>query len=416
MADPVVRAGHADAAVRLVPALQFQSPVEGRGHVGHRHPVLGALRPGQARDDGTEVEFQRVRIDGLAGAPPQPLRLCVRFDERHGLSRPVGQPQIVDGFPVHGKEPAGRSVFRRHVGDGRAVGQWQLIETVAEELHEFPDHAPGPQHFHHAQHQVRRRDAFGKPPGQPEPDYLGNQHGDRLAQHRGFGFDTADAPAEYAGAVDHGGVAVGADQGVGVGRRAAVRLIRPHHAGQVFQVDLVADPRAGRHDAEVVECGLAPAQEPVALFVALHLEFDVVCERLAAAEPVDHHRMVDDEIHRRQRVDDFRLEPRRQHGATHGGQVGHRRHAGEVLHQHPGRAIGDLCTRTRIVCPVGQAFDIGTGYRLPVLEPEQVLQQDLQRHGQARYGTGASRFRLGQAEIVVGDPLDGKCAPALEAV
>jgi hypothetical protein len=58
--------------------------------------------------------------------------------------------------------------------------------------------------------------------GQLEAHDLGDQHGDRLAQHRGLGLDPADAPAEHGRAVDHGGVAVGADQRVGIGHHLAV--------------------------------------------------------------------------------------------------------------------------------------------------------------------------------------------------
>ncbi len=49
-----------------------------------------------------------------------------------------------------------------------------------------------------------------------EADDLRDQHGDRLAQHGGFGLDAAHAPAQHAQAVDHGGVRVGADHGVRV--------------------------------------------------------------------------------------------------------------------------------------------------------------------------------------------------------
>ena len=52
-----------------------------------------------------------------------------------------------------------------------------------------------------------------------------------------------------------------------------------HDAGQVLDVDLVHDAGAGRDDLEVVERGLAPAQELVALAVALVLELDVALER-----------------------------------------------------------------------------------------------------------------------------------------
>jgi hypothetical protein len=43
-------------------------------------------------------------------------------------------------------------------------------------------------------------------------------------------------------------------------------------AGEVFEIDLVADAHAGRHGGEVAEGGLAPLEEGVALAVALELE------------------------------------------------------------------------------------------------------------------------------------------------
>src|SRR3546814_11449014 len=79
----------------------------------------------------------------------------------------------------------------------------------------------------------------------------------------GLGLDAADAPAEHREAVHHGGVAVGADQGVRIGQRLAVLVLGPDHLREVFQVHLVADAGARRHHAEVVECRLAPAQERV---------------------------------------------------------------------------------------------------------------------------------------------------------
>ena len=94
----------------------------------------------------------------------------------------------------------------------------------------------------------------------------------RLAEHRGLGLDAADAPAQHGEAVDHGGVAVGADQRVGIGDRLLAVLRGPDDLRQVLEVDLVADAGARRHDAEIVERHLAPAQELVALEVALVLE------------------------------------------------------------------------------------------------------------------------------------------------
>ena len=67
------------------------------------------------------------------------------------------------------------------------------------------------------QHQGGGGHAFAQGPGQLEADHFGDQHRDRLAEHGGFGFDPADAPAQHAQAVDHCGVAVGADAGVRIG-------------------------------------------------------------------------------------------------------------------------------------------------------------------------------------------------------
>ena len=71
-------------------------------------------------------------------------------------------------------------------------------------------------------------------------------------------------------------------QRVRVGRQLAVDLAGEDDAGEVLDVDLVHDAGAGRHDLEVVERALAPAQELVALVVALVLELDVALERVRA--------------------------------------------------------------------------------------------------------------------------------------
>jgi hypothetical protein len=52
--------------------------------------------------------------------------------------------------------------------------------------------------------------------GEVDADDFGHEESDRLAEHAGFGLDAAHAPADDAEAVDHGGVGVGADEGVGV--------------------------------------------------------------------------------------------------------------------------------------------------------------------------------------------------------
>ena len=52
-------------------------------------------------------------------------------------------------------------------------------------------------------------------------------------------------------------------------------VVAADDARQVLDVDLVDDAGFGRHDAEIAERRLAPAQEHVALAVALVLELGV---------------------------------------------------------------------------------------------------------------------------------------------
>ena len=117
------------------------------------------------------------------------------------------------------------------------------------------------------QHQVGRGRAFGQAVDQPEADDLGNQHRDRLAEHRGLRLDAADAPAHHAKPVHHRRVRVGADERVGIGQRAAVSGFREDHAREVLEIDLMDDAGVGRNDAEILEGLLPPAQEHVALAV-----------------------------------------------------------------------------------------------------------------------------------------------------
>jgi hypothetical protein len=80
---------------------------------------------------------------------------------------------------------------------------------------------------------------------------------------------------------------------------------------EVFEVHLVADAGAGRHHAEIVERLLAPFEEHVALHVALVFAVHVHLEGARVAELVDHHRVVDHEVHGVQRVDLLRIAAQR---------------------------------------------------------------------------------------------------------
>ena len=82
-------------------------------------------------------------------------------------------------------------------------------------------------------------------------------------------------------------------------------------------------PDGRRHDAEIVERLLAPAQEFVALAVALELHFHVELPASRAAEVIDLHRVVDHQVDRNQRIDLLRVAAQPLHRGAHGRQVDH---------------------------------------------------------------------------------------------
>ena len=295
-----------------------------------------------------------------------------------------GRLEIRQRLLVDREEAAGRAIFRRHIGDGGAVLERQIAEPDAEKFHELADHAGAAQHLGDGQHQIGGGDAVLELAGQAEAHHFGDQHGDRLAEHGGLGLDAADAPAEHRQAVDHGGVAVGADQRIGIGHRvAAIGRLGPHRLRQIFEIDLVADAGARRHHAEIVERARAPAQKRVALAVALIFAVDIDLEGLVRAERIDHHRMVDHEIDRRQRIDLVRVAAEMGHGVAHGGEIDHRRHAGEILHQHPRRAERDLAVALLVVEPQRHRPNVVGGDGAAILVAKQIFQQHLERERQA---------------------------------
>jgi len=255
----------------------------------------------------------------------------------------------------------------------------------------------------------------GRAAGELEADHLGDDHRDRLTQHRRLGLDAAHAPAEHAEAVDHRGVAVGADEGVGKGHLSVALGSVPDHLPEILEVDLVADPGAGRHHPEIVERLRAPAQECVALGVALVLALDVDRERARVAERVDLHRVVDDQVDRRERVDLVGIAAEFEHRLAHRGEIDHRGHAGEVLHQHARRAIGDLLIRASILEPPHQGLQVLGRHTAPVLEAEQVLEQHLERIRQPR-DVAELLARGLEREIVVARIAHAKLAAGAETV
>ena len=343
--------------------------------------ILRTLRPRQCGLDRRQVQRQHIGVRrlGRRGVMPQALLLHVGLDQSATLVAAARQAQVLDGQLVDREDAAGRAVLGRHVGDRGAIRERQIRQARSAELDKLADDAVLAQHLRHAQHEVGRRRAFLQLAHEAHADHLRDQHRHRLAQHRGLGFDATDAPTQHAQAVDHRRVRVRAHDRVGVGPLNTIDLAIHGHARQELEVHLVHDARVRRHCFEVLEGHRAPAQERIALAVALELDLRVLRERIGGAEVVHLHRVVDDQLDRRQRIDLVGITAARLHRVAHRGEVDHTRHTGEVLQQRARRRELNLLVRRGLRVPVAQRFDVGLVHSDAVFCAQQVLQQDAVR-------------------------------------
>ncbi len=141
----------------------------------------------------------------------------------------------------------------------------------------------------------------------------------------------------------------------------------------------MADAGRRRHDAEALEGGLAPAEEAVALLVALVVAVGVDVEGAVVAEGVDLDGVVDDQVDGHAGIDPGGVAAEVVHRVAHRGEVDDGRDTREVLHQDAGGLEGDLVGGLGLRVPAGDRLDVLRADRLAVLEPQDVLEQDLQR-------------------------------------
>src|SRR5947209_931835 len=160
-----------------------------------------------------------------------------------------------------------------------------------------------------------------------QTDDIWSQEIDRLTEHAGFGFDSAHTPADDAEAVDHGGMRISADERV----RIINALFFEHALGEVFEVDLVNDADARRHDFEAVESLRAPFEKLIALAIALEFHLHVQAECIGRSGEIDLDGVIDNQIDRDQWLDNFWIFAEPGGCRTHGSQINQQWDAGEIL-------------------------------------------------------------------------------------
>ena len=188
-----------------------------------QHAVLRPFGAGHAGLNVTEIELDGggvLRIVGFGRG--EEIRFCVGFHQGDGLFGAAGSPEVVESLVVDGEEAACGAVFGRHVSDRCTVRDGQCCQAGAVELDEFFYNSDVSEHLCNGEHEVCRCSAFRQTAGKFHTDDFGYEHVVGLAEHHGLCFDAADAPTEHAEAVDHSGVRIGTDAGVGKGDGLAV--------------------------------------------------------------------------------------------------------------------------------------------------------------------------------------------------
>ena len=159
-------------------------------------------------------------------------------------------------------------------------------------------------------------------------------------------------------------------------------MLREDAFGQVFQVHLVNNADARRHNAEGLESLLPPLEELVALAVALELHVQIQPQSIGTAEKVHLHGMVDHQVDRHERLDHGRVLACRGHRIAHGRQVDEKRHPCEVLQHNAGNDEGNFLRSRLFRVPRGKGADIFGSHLASVAIAQHRLEHNADAHRQ----------------------------------
>ena len=318
--------------------LAWESLLKALPDAAKRDAILWAAWAGKAWLHLSEIEHQDVRVgsERLAVFAEHALRSAVRLSDS-GIRIATGRAEETDRLGVDGERRGGGTKLGCHVRERGAIGNREGAQTIATELDVATDHAIVAQTLGDGQDEIRCGDTRVERASKLEADHDRLAHRKRLSEHRSLGLDAANAPAKHAKGVDHRRMRIGTNERVRQRNLAASDLAHVNHGGEMLNVDLVDDAHARWHDTQPTEGTLAPAEEAVALAVALVLALDVLRERVLGPEGVDLDRVVDHEIDRDMRIDVAGVATHQCVRIAHRSKVGDRRNTSEVLQDHARR-------------------------------------------------------------------------------
>ena len=104
---------------------------------------------------------------------------------------------------------------------------------------------------------------------------------------------------------------------------------------------------------------------------------------MGRSEKIHLHRVIDNKIHRHQRLDDLGIFLQVGDCGAHGGEIHQQRNAGEVLEHDARDDEGNFLRCGRLGVPRGQSFDVLLGNLLPIAIAEHRFEDDADADGQS---------------------------------
>ena len=214
----------------------WKALAEGGARRVQRHPILRAAWACDTGFHGRQVDlddFTEIGVRRLFVAP-HALGLAVGFHQRHLCLIAPGLAQIAQGLGIHREKAHGRTILRAHIGNRCTIRQGQFAKSGAKVFNELANQLVPAKDLRDGQHHIGRGHTRPQLADDPHARHLRDQHRYGLTQGTCATLQPADAPAEHPQGVDHWRVAIHAEHRVGVGKRQAIDLARPHHACQVL--------------------------------------------------------------------------------------------------------------------------------------------------------------------------------------
>ena len=306
------------------------------GEIAGRDACMRIARAGHGAHHARQIEGEQTLIHGaLQAVRPQTRLLRIGLNQLHLFGVTAGQRQIVQRLLIDGEHRGRRAIFRRHIGDGRAIAQGQRGRACAVELEVGTHYLRLTQVFGQRQHDIGGGDPRLALAGEFDADDFWQTHPRRATQHHVLGLKAADADGDHAQRIDVRRVAVGAHAGIGEGH--AIQHL--DHRRHLLQIDLMHDAVAGRDHVDVVERELGPVDEVEAIFVAAIFDGAVLLKGLRVeATALDGQRMIDDQLHRHDRIDLGRITALIGNRVTQPGEIDQRGLAKNVV-THDARRV-----------------------------------------------------------------------------